>query len=363
MKGSARTQGGRLTGAGLLCLVVGCSAVDADGPGRGEEYSPSNDVPRLQSMALAGDDIGLVRDFDMSGDTIYLLDATGRIIIVEREGTGLRLAGHIGRRGAGPGEFLRPSSLALAAGSLVVMDGTRVQFFSRSGDFLDSRPVTLPCVMMTPAISPARDGLFLHGGCLQRGVATDTMKAVLAWSADTTTWDVLAQVPRFTNDGSLGTVFGARSLLTTGADGTHAFGGGETNCLSMVVDSGGRPGLRPVCPVATTLYRADPPPGLEGRLKAGRLAGMNIRWPETLPVYLERFIAGDQVLLLRPFAADSLVIQTSAPSSTDLAVVPADGLLGCKAAGCAWLLEDSDTPRLIVLDRSSIHAMVKGALK
>jgi hypothetical protein len=363
MMGSRHTQGGRLAGAGLLCLAAGCSVVDADGPGRGEEYSPANDVPRLESVALAGDDIGLVRDFDMSGDTIYLLDATGRVVLVEREETGLRLAGYIGRPGAGPGEFLRPSSLALAAGSLVVMDGTRVQFFSTSGDFLESRPVTLPCVMMMPAISPAREGLFLHGGCLQRGVATDTMKAVLAWSEDTVTWNVLAEVPRFTNDGTLGTVFGARSLLTTGADGTHVFGGGETNCLWTVVDSSGPPEIRQTCPVATTLYRADPPPGLEGRLKAGRLAGMNIQWPETLPVYLERFIAGDQVLLLRPFAADSLVIQTLAPSSSDLAVVPADGLLGCKAAGCVWLLEDGETPHLIVLDRSSIQGLTKGASK
>lgn len=347
-------------GAGLLCLVTGCGAIDAGGPGRGEEYRPADAVPRLAAVALAGDDIGLVRDFDMSGDTIYLLDAMGRIVVVARDSAGLRLAGHIGRPGAGPGELQRPMSLAVAGGSLVVMDGARAQFFSRSGDFLESRPVSFPCMMMTPALSPAREGLFLHGACLQRGVATDTMKAVLAWSSDTTVWEVLARVPRFTSDGSFGTIFGSRSLLTTGAGNRHAFGGGEFNCLMTVTEGDGRPGVEEVCPVAESLYRADPPPGMNERLQAGRIAGMNIRWPATLPVYLERFVVDDGVLLLRPFAADSLVIQTTAPSSVDLAVVPADGMLGCKSAGCVWLLEDEDAPRLIIVDRAAIEAMLKG---
>jgi hypothetical protein len=38
-------------------------------------------------------------------------------------------------------------------------------------------------------------------------------------------------------------------------------------------------------------------------------------------------------------------------------------MLGCKAAGCVWLLEDTSTPRLIILDRAAIGAMVKGASK
>jgi hypothetical protein len=189
------------------------------------------------------------------------------------------------------------------------------------------------------------------------------MKAVLAWSADTATWDIVVETPRFTSDGSMGTVFGVRSLLTTGTAGTHAFGGGETNCIWTVIDEGGRPRATEICPVAGDLYSADPPPGLEERMRSARFAGMNIRWPESLPVFMERFVLGERVMLLRPFAADSVVLQSAAPSSVDFAVAPLEGLIGCKAGGCLWLLEDSDVPRLIVLDRSSIEAIVSGKVE
>ncbi|HEX2166491.1 MAG TPA: hypothetical protein VHG09_04560 [Longimicrobiales bacterium] len=318
---------------------------------------------RLGAEALAGDDIGLVRDFDIAGDTIYLLDVTGRVAVVERDTSGLRLTGHFARQGAGPGELLRPSGIALAAGSVAVMDGTRIQFFSRSGEFMQSTQITLPCMMVLPAIAAARDGLFVHGGCLQRGVVTDTMMAVLAWSPDTSAWEMIVQTPRFTTDGSVGTVFGVKSLLTTGSNGRHVFGGGEANCIWNVLDEGGRPHAEQTCPAAGVLYRADPPPAVAQRLRAGKIAGMNVEWPETLPVYMERFVARDETILLRPWSADSVVLQSAAPASVDLAVAPLEGLIGCKAGGCLWLLEDQLSPRLIVLDRARIEAMIDEAVK
>jgi hypothetical protein len=361
MRYQVKTWRGRLCGAGLLSLATGCGAVDADRAVKGEEYGPSADLVRLQGVALDGDDIGLVRDFDIAGDTIYLLDGTGRVAILVRDGTAHRLAGHFGRRGAGPGEFLRPSGLAVVGNDIVVLDGTRLQFLDRSGRPRDTRWVTLPCAMMLPLVAPARDGLFIHGGCLRQGMTTDTMKGVLAWSADTASWEIVAEAPRFTSDGTIGTVFGGRTLLTTGVAGRHAFGGGEVNCIWTVGDDGGRPDATETCPVAGSLYSADPPPGLEERLRSARFAGMRMRWPETLPVYTERFVLDDDIILLRPFAADSVVLQTAAPASVDLAVAPLEGLIGCKAAGCLWLLEDTDVPRLIVLDRARIEAMVTGA--
>lgn len=350
-------------GAGLLCLVGGCGAAGADTPGQGVTFRPSESLVRLRAERLDGDDIGLVRDFDISGDTVYLLDVTGRVAVVERDTSGLRLVGHFARQGAGPGELLRPTGIALAGGSVAVMDGTRLQLFSRSGEFLESRQVTLPCMMMLPSIAAARNGFFVHGGCLQRGIVTDTMKAVLAWSADTSAWEVIVQTPRFTSDGSVGTVFGVRSLLTTGADERHVFGGGETNCFWSILDRGGRPSAEQTCPAVDVLYSADPPPAVAERLRAGRIAGMKIEWPETLPVYMERFAAGGETLLLRPFSADSLVLQSAAPASIDFAVAPLDGLIGCKAGGCVWLLEDDLVPRLIVLDRARIEAMIGGAVR
>src|SRR5690606_13969515 len=61
---------GRLLGAGLLCCVAACSTADADRSEAGA-YQPAQDVPRLGGAPLAGDDIGIVRDFDVAGDTIY----------------------------------------------------------------------------------------------------------------------------------------------------------------------------------------------------------------------------------------------------------------------------------------------------
>ena len=347
---------GRLLTAALLGLTAGCGAAGA-GASAGIEYAPAADVPRLESVALHGDDIGLVRDFEIAGDTLYLLDATGRVAVIHRNVEGLRLVGHIGRPGPGPGELQRPTGLALSGRGIVVVDGARLQFFDRAGAFLESRPLSLPCAMMLPAVASAAGGLFVYGGCLQRGVVTDTMQAVLAWSRDTTAWEIVVAAPRYTSDGSFGNVFGVRSLLTTGPAGVHVFGGGEVNCIWRIIDGGRRPGASETCPAAATLYSADPPPGLEQRLRSARVAGMNIRWPETLPVYVERFVVDDQIVLLRPFAADSLVLQAAAPGSADFAVAPLEGLIGCRSGGCLWLIEETDVPRLIVLDRARIEAM------
>ena len=349
-----------LAGA-LVAAGVGCTASDGGSGAQGEEYRPADVIPRLESVSLEGDDIGLVRDFDIIGDTIYLLDATGRIVVIGRRGgAGLELVRHIGRSGSGPGEFLRPTGLAASAGgNLMVIDGTRLQFFSPSGESIATKAVTLPCPMVLASVAPGEAGLFVHGRCRRRGIVADTMKSVLAWSADTALWDIIIETPQFTTDGSLGSLFGAGSLLTTGPSGKHAFGSGVANCLWEVDDTGGRPRGTEICPAATALYTARPPRELEQRMSSARFAGMTIEWPETLPVYGDRFVAARHVVLLRPFSADSLVLQAGAPDEFDVAVAPFHGLLGCKAAGCVWLMEESAKPRMIVLDRERIEGLLQ----
>ncbi|MGH7446652.1 MAG: hypothetical protein ACREK1_01250 [Longimicrobiales bacterium] len=344
---------------GLLGLLAGCTAAGADGPGAGEEYRPPDELVRLQSLPVDRDDIGLVRDFDIAGDTVYLLDSTGRVVVLRQEPSGMHFVHAFGRRGSGPGEFMRPTGIAMAGHDIVVADGTRLQFFSRSGEFLAAKWLNLPCPMMLPSVAPSRIGVFVHGNCMRSGYVTDTMKAVLAWSADTAGWEVILETPRFTLDGSLGSIFGASRLLTTGPDGRHAFGGGEANCIWNIDDRGGRPAATEICPAAAVLYSADAPPGLEKQMRSARFAGKNLRWPASLPAYRDRFISGDHTVLLRPFSIDSVVLQLVAPLSTDLAIAPHEGLLGCKPAGCLWLLDDSDPPHLIVLDRTRIEALLR----
>jgi hypothetical protein len=344
-----------------IIVVAGCGPADAGRRASAQEYRPANELTRTESTAVAGDDIGLVRDFDIGGDSIYLLDAGGRVIIAVREGASIRVVGQFGRSGGGPGELTRPTGLALAGSNIVVADGTRLQFFSRDGEFLSTKRLSPPCPMMLPKVASSRAGVFVHGGCLRRGYTTDTMKAVLAWSRDTAKWEIIVETPRFTTDGSLGSVFGPASVMATGVGGAHAFGGGERNCIWRIEDGGDRPIANEICPAVSTLYRADAPPGLEARMRSARFTGMNLRWPASLPAYGDSFVTGSDMVLLRPFTADSVVLQLAGPAALDIAVAPHDGLLGCKAGGCVWLLDEMATPRMIVLDRTKLEALIHRA--
>lgn len=349
-----------VTGAGgallrAACMVpvwiaaAGCGAADGS-VWPGVEYRPSADVARLASVPLEGDDIGLIRDFELSGDTLYLLDGAGHVVVAERRGGGWTVAGSFGRAGGGPGEFLTATGISASGAAIAVIDNTRLQFFTRGGEHTHFRSLDLPCAMLRARVAHGRTGLFVHGSCSRGSFVTDTMKAVLAWSADTAAWAIVAEDVRYTRDGTVGNLFTAASELTPGADGVHLFGSGATNCVWTVSDSTLPPAAVQRCPAARDAYRADPPAGVRERLRSGAVGGARLDWPETLPVFVERIHTGRAILLIRPFSADSVVLQESAPSGRDLAVAPLDGLVGCKAAGCLWVLGDSLPTRLIVLD-------------
>jgi hypothetical protein len=347
-----------VTGAALLrstCVVVVCVAAAgcgaADGSVRsGVEYRPAADAARLVPEPLEGDDIGLIRDFDLSGDTLYLLDGAGHVVVAERRGAGWAVAGSFGRSGGGPGEFLTATGISASSAAIAVIDNTRLQFFSRGGEHTHFHSLDLPCVMMRARVAQGLTGLFVHGGCSRGSFVTDTMKAVLAWSADTAEWSIIAEDVRYTRDGTVGNLFTAASALTPGAAGVHLFGSGATNCVWTVSDSTFPPTAVQRCPAARGVYRSDAPPGVRERLRSGAVGGARLDWPETLPIFVERIHTKRAILLIRPFSADSVVLQEAAPSGRDVAVAPLDGLVGCKAAGCLWVLVDSLPARLIVLD-------------
>jgi hypothetical protein len=188
---------------------------------------------------------------------------------------------------------------------------------------------------------------------------TDTMKSVLAWSADTAAPRIIAEEVRFTRDGSLGSVFGASSALTPGEGGRHLFGAGTANCLTEVEFGPAGPEARQRCPAVRLLYRSDPPPELAARLRMAP-AALRIEWPPALPAYLERIAVDGTTVLLRPFTADSLVLQTAAPESRDLAVAPLDGLIGCRALGCLWVFEGETASRAWFLDLARLRALLAG---
>lgn len=341
-------------GIAFTMLHTGCGE-----GGRGVAYEPAADVDRLVPVALEGDDIGRVRDFDIRGDTIYLLDMTGSVAVISRSDDSLELVRHIARRGGGPGELLGPTGLAVTDRTIIVVERTRLHVFDLSGAALTSTFVEFPCVMGLPAVSPASRGTFVHGNCLRPGLATDTMMGVLAWAPEESTeFELVLDVPRFTRDGRMGTMFGASRLLTTGPAGIHAFGGGETNCTWLIDDTGDRPTASSTCPVADVLYSADAP--AEFKEVRASAVGMDMRWPDPMPTFHGQFMTDDkEVLLFRPWSADSLVIQASAPSGSDVAVASIEGFMGCKASGCLWLFDNEEVPRMIVLDREDIERRLR----
>jgi hypothetical protein len=337
----------------VLSVLTGCGASGT----AGVEYTPPAGVERLAGPRFEVSEAALIQDFDATADRLYLLERWGRVLVLARSGDAWAYAGSFGRRGAGPGEFEHLTGIAVVPGGVVVAEPHRLQLFSEDGEYISGHVLELPCAMSRPAVAAAGTGLFVHGNCIRHGYVTDTIMAVLAWSPDTSRLQTVAEEIRFTRDGGTGSVFGAPHALSTGTGDRYLFGAGTANCVTIVELAADTPALKRVCPAATTLYRAEPPPELERRMRAG-IRGVPVNWPETLPPFVERTTVDDVVVLMRPFRADSVVLQTMAPQSRDLAVAPLDGLVGCRAGGCLWVFEDTERPTAYFLEASRLRALL-----
>jgi hypothetical protein len=345
----------RVLAAAAALMPAGCS-------GGGEspvDYRPPASVERLAVNTFELPGVASVHDFDVAADRLYLLERWGRVLMLRRAAGGWEQDGAVGRRGSGPGEFESASGIAFTGAGFVVAEPHRLQHFSDSGAVVSSRRLSLPCAMSRPALAAGAGGLFIHGNCVRSAYVTDTMKAVLAWAAGDDEFVILAEDVRFTRDGTAGSVFGASRALTPGAAGRHVFGPGTANCITVVEEGTAGPAVRRRCPAVAQLYRADPPPDVERRLRAG-VPGLRVTWPAALPAYVDRLIVDDAIVLLRPFAADSVVLQTASPDGRDLAVAPFDGLVGCRALGCLWIFEDASGVRAWFLDADRIRRLMQG---
>jgi hypothetical protein len=98
--------------------------------------------------------IGAVTDLLVAHDgSVYLADSqTNQILHIDAQG---RLAGTIGRGGAGPGEFARPTSLVQLGDTLAVVDlgNGRLQFLGLTGE--PRGTMALPPGMAPPAVGPS----------------------------------------------------------------------------------------------------------------------------------------------------------------------------------------------------------------
>jgi hypothetical protein len=230
----------------------------------------------------------------------------------------------------------------------------RLQYFDLTGSLRGTRVLEAPCGMVRPSIALHDDITYVHGDCTHSGLRTDTVVATLAQSRDSLPFNVIAREVRYTRDGRTGNAFNLAPAFSTGSDGTHLFGVGTSNCVWQIrgtrVDS--------ICPAVRVHYRADPPEDVKRRLGRPTSAGV-FEWPDAMPPYVERVSIAGAVILIRPFTADSVVLQLAAPDGRDLAVAPFERLVNCHAAGCLWILDDDEVPKLIYLDTAALARLVR----
>lgn len=122
---SSQRQRSQFADAGTVTLSRVLAIGSLDGP---EEYTFSG-----------------ISDVDLGPDgSIYVVDPNAHHVAVYDGKGSFRRA--IGRAGAGPGEFVAPSEIALVGDSLAVFDQAllRVSIFTNQGDYVRAFPLRLP---------------------------------------------------------------------------------------------------------------------------------------------------------------------------------------------------------------------------
>ena len=353
-----------LAGSALLG-VLGMMAARARGAS-GHGYQPAAKVLRLALEEVTVPAVAGVLDFDWYGEDLYLLDPLEHAVtLMRRNGSGSwDRVGGFGRYGGGPGELLRPTGIARLRDPprIAIVDQSRLHLFDTAGAYLESLPVDVPCALPLPRIAAARRGLFVHGDCLQRTPAGDTIHAVLFWSRDGVAYREIARDARYTADGRFGTIFGARTAFTPGPE-HHLFGSGVSDCVWRVDEPGAPVVIDPVpaakraCGLQRTRFPLLLQPATRQALE-GRPRGRSARIPDMHAWYEER-IPGRTDLLLRGFHEDSLLLRPAA-GSTDLAVLP-HGLRGCRTGGCLYAESLEQGVRLRLIPIAQLHALAPPA--
>lgn len=125
------------------------------------EYAPTRWV-MLWSIGgrMADTTFGVIREHVSGEKAVYVLDE-GTLQVHALDPRGARVLWSKGRRGTGPGEFLRPVDIALTADGLAVLDqgNGRITFFSGEGRHL--RDVSGETLANASALCVLDDGSFV----------------------------------------------------------------------------------------------------------------------------------------------------------------------------------------------------------
>ena len=317
-----------------------------------QAYRPAPGTLRPTGELLDLPDVQAVADFDVAGRVLYLLDP--QVPAVHRVGLspeGPTYLGSFGRRGGGPGEFSRPTGLAVLASPprLGVIEPGRIHIFALDGEYLSSLAPDLPCMMARPRLGGGRRGIYVHGDCLRRGIGTDTMVAMLFWSADGERYMELAKEPRFTLDGGWGNPFGASLAWAEGPADMHVFGSGTMPCVTEVMEDAETPRTVRRCDPAMQPYRLDlareTRASLEQMRRRNPLLQQAIRIPDRHAYYTRALVVDGLSGVLRGYSEDSTVLR-SFGSATDLAVLKVTDMLGCRRGVCVGVEDRTAGTRL-----------------
>lgn len=362
-------------------------------------------VARPVWLPLAPGTLTSATDFSIAGDTLLVLDALSRrVVLLHREGDAWRPLRAVGRRGGGPGEFLRPRSLSLVGDSAfaVLEDDGRLQLFGRDGSHHLTEIPSLPCPMFAPALAFGADGRrFAAGNCVGPGAARDTVFTVLfagpdpgvppaptvhtvsgdagtavaaaaaaAAAAPDSSWRELARVPRIALDLSWGSTFATLHPLSRHGDMLY-FGTGVGGCLTrrLATAAASPASAGTSCDVVAERFHAEPPAALlanqrEARRRGDRKLERVLAWPDALPAFFGVVPAGGDLLLVRPISTDTLAV-VPARRPFELAgvrlVAPLSSFVTCTNGACLWYDAERDAIALVRFDATGAAVQAGGS--
>ncbi len=174
----SRRLGPGPSGRRVALLVVGWVGTGAFGPGAAAQDRPLaadfEEVYRVGGLdapawALFGDPLFggvLPMGFDAAGNLHVLDPDASRVVVVDRRGELVRT---VGRRGEGPGEFIRPIELGVwRDGRFVVMDPGHqaFQIFGPDGeldDFVKTGPAPIMARFLAARVDPRESAVIVQG--------------------------------------------------------------------------------------------------------------------------------------------------------------------------------------------------------
>lgn len=205
--------------AGVGCGTEGAARTEAE-----SESAPTLSAPETLISTESGL-LGSITDVAVAPDgTVYLVDMQANTIHVV-DSTGTR---SIGREGAGPGEFMRPASLAIWHDTLGVVDfeNGRLQFLTLDGAPLGSVP-------LAPGPAPGRVGpgwMLLNPTLgmdsalvIVRGVDLRERARIGPREGPRMTMVRMAEAKRMIREGELPPIFQYNAQALAGADGSSWF--------------------------------------------------------------------------------------------------------------------------------------------